>query len=145
MAIVKFDPFRGFERMQRKMNEIVGELEKGINFETGAFMPRVDITESDTKIYVHAELPGISKEDVKISVNEDRLLTIKGEKKVDDTVREKNFIRTERSFGSFMRTFLLPENVDINAVEAKYDNGILELTIKKVEPHKPEEFEIEIR
>lgn len=145
MAIVKFDPFRGFERMQRKMNEIVGELEKGVNFETGTFIPRVDITESDSKIYVHAELPGLAKENVKISVNEDRLLTIKGEKKVDETIREKNFIRTERSFGSFMRTFLLPENVNINSVDAKYENGVLELTIDKAEPRKPEEIEIEIK
>lgn len=145
MAIVKFDPFRGFERMQRKMNEIVGELEKGVNFETGAFMPRVDITESENKIFVHAELPGITKENVKISVNEDRMLTIKGEKSVDDSVREKNFIRTERVFGSFLRTFLLPENIDINSVEAKYDNGVLELSISKIEPQKPKEIEIEIK
>jgi len=144
MGIVRFDPFRGFEKMQRRMNEFVNELDKGINFEVGAFAPRVDITEDSQKVYVHAELPGILKEDVKVSVNEDRLLTIKGEKKVVENKEDKSIIRTERFFGNFSRTFVLPENIDIENIDAKYENGVLELVLNKVEPPKPKEVEINI-
>ena len=81
MTLVRFEPYRGFERLSRKFDHFMNDFEKGFSFEMGAFNPRVDITEDDNNLFVHAELPGLSKEQVKVSVNEDKLLTIQGEKK----------------------------------------------------------------
>lgn len=144
MATVRFDPFRGFEKLSCKMNELMGELEKGVTFETGGFAPRVDIIEDEKAVYVHAEMPGLVRSDIKVSVNEDRLLTIKGEKKSPEIEAGKTQIRSERSFGSFSRSFVLPENLDVENINAKFDNGVLELTMSKVEPPKPKEIHIDI-
>ena len=93
MTMLKFEPFRGFDSLSRRMNDFVGEIEKGVRFEIGDFSPRVDISEDDKNIYLHAELPGIAKEDVKVSVTEERVLTLKGEKKSVVTEQNKNFVR----------------------------------------------------
>ena len=119
-------------------------FEKGFSFEMGAFSPRVDITEDDNNLFVHAELPGMSKDQVKVSVNEDRLLTIQGEKKKEEKKEDKSLIRIERNFGSFTRSFSLPENVDVENISAKFENGVLELSLKKIEPPKPKEIEVKI-
>lgn len=145
MTMLKFEPFRGFESLAKRMNEFVGDIEKGVRFEIGDFAPRVDISEDEKNIYLHAELPGIVKEDVKVSVNEDRLLTLKGEKKRNDKVENKNFVRVERNYGSFVRTFVLPENVNFEAIEAKFENGILEVSLPKIDPVKPKDFSVEIK
>jgi len=146
MAIIRFDPFRGWEKVSRRMNELVSEFEKGpMSFETGGFNPKVDIIEADGKVIVHAELPGVNKENVKVSVNEDRMLTIKGEKKQEDKQEGKSWLRTERFYGTFTRTFVLPENLDIDNIDAKYENGVLELAMNKIEPPKPKEVEINIQ
>ncbi len=145
MTMLKFEPFRGFESLTKRMNEFVGDIEKGVRFEIGDFAPRVDISEDEKNIYLHAELPGIAKEDVKVSVNEDRLLTLKGEKKRNDKVENKNFVRVERNYGSFVRTFVLPENVNFEAIEAKFDNGVLEVSLPKIDPVKPKDFSVEIK
>jgi HSP20 family protein len=142
MTYVKIDPFKNFDVFAKKMNRIAREAEKGISFETGGFNPRVDILEDDNKISFLAELAGVKKEDVNISVNEDKALTIKGEKisaKSDDTQ-----IRSERSFGEFSRSFVLPEYADVNKISAKFEDGILEVTIQKVEPEAPKEIKVEI-
>ena len=81
MTLVRFEPHRGFERFGRKMNHFFDDFEKGFSFEMGGFSPRVDITEDENHLFVHAELPGLSKDQLKVSVNEDRVLTISGEKK----------------------------------------------------------------
>ncbi len=143
--MLKFEPFRGFESLTRRMNEFVGDIEKGVRFEIGDFTPRVDISEDDKNIYLHAELPGIAKEDVKVSVNEERILTLKGEKNRKETVENKNFVRIERNYGSFTRSFVLPENVNFEAVEAKFENGVLEVTLPKIAPVKPKEVSVEIK
>lgn len=144
MTLVKFEPFRGFESLSRRMNEIFGDLEKGVRFEIGDFSPRVDIAEDEKNVYLHAELPGIERENVKISVSEDRVLTLKGEKKREEKVESKNFVRVERNYGSFTRSFALPENINVEKVEAKFANGVLDLVLPKTEPAKPKEVDISI-
>lgn len=151
MAIVRFDPFRGFESLARRMSSFMEDFDKGLGFnlEFGNFAPRVDIAEDEKNLYIHAELPGLKKEDVKVSINEDRVLTIKGEKKRDEKFEDKSedkcFIRVERSFGSFVRSFMLPDNIKTENVNAKFENGVLELTLEKVEPEKPKEIPVEIK
>ncbi len=143
--MLKFEPFRGFDTLSRRMNDFVGEIEKGVRFEIGDFSPRVDISEDDKNIYLHAELPGIAKEDVKVSVTEERVLTLKGEKKRVVTDENKNYVRVERNYGNFVRSFSLPENVQFDAVQAKFENGVLEVILPKIEPQLPKEVTVEIK
>ncbi len=145
MTLVRFEPFRGFERLSKRFGDFASDFEKGISFEMGGFSPRVDITEDDNNLFVHAEIAGMSKEDVKVSVNEERLLTLKGEKKKTDKKEDANYLRNERVFGEFERSFMLPDNVDVEKIQAKYDSGILELVIPKMEPPKPKEINVEIK
>jgi HSP20 family protein len=144
MTLVRFNPMRGLEKAQRRFNSFIDDMEKGVSFEMGGFNPRVDITEDDKNLYVHAEMPGIPKDNVKISVNDDMLLTIKGKKKKEELKEEQSYVRAERAYGEFSRSFVLPENIDVDNINAKYDNGVLELTLPKVEPPKPKEVEVKI-
>ena len=97
-----------------------------------AFIPKVDVLETEAAYEVHVAVPGLSKEDFKIELN-DRQLTISGERKFETEKKEKNYRAVETQFGSFRRSFALPENVDAGRINAKYNNGILELTIPKDE------------
>lgn len=144
MAIIKFDPVRGFETIARRMNDIMSDFDKGMSLEFGGFAPRVDISEDEKKIYVQAELPGMNKDEVKVSINEDNVLIIKGEKKREVRTEDKSYLRVERNYGEFARSFLLPDNVNKQSIQAKYDNGVLDITLDKIEPEKPKEVEINI-
>jgi len=126
------------------MSEIAGEVEKGVNFEFGGFSPRMDICEDEKSVIFKFELPGVLKEDVKLSVNEDNVLMLKGSKKRPEGEAEVCCIRSERSFGDFARQIQLPPNVNRDAITASYVNGVLQLTIEKIEPQKPKETEISI-
>ncbi len=149
MAVVRFDPFKGFESVAKKMNSLMEEMEKGVRFEYGGFSPRVDIIENDKNMIVLAEMPGVKKEDVKVTVNEDNVLIIKGEKKRDEKIEEKGekccYLRVERNFGAFARSFVLPDNIKDDSISAKFDNGILEITLEKTEPVKPKEVKVDIQ
>lgn len=129
MGIIKVDPFRGFDTMMRRVD----------------FTPRVDIADTEKALTFHAELPGLVKEDVKISVTDGNMLTIRGEKKREEKKEEKNFLRVERSWGSFTRSFALPDNLDTESINAAFDNGVLNIEIPKREPVKPKELEINIK
>lgn len=144
MTLVRFEPFRGFERLSKRFGDLANEIEKGVSFEMGGFNPRVDITEDDKNLFVYVEIPGMSKNDVKVVVNEERTLTLKGEKKREIVGEEICCLRSERTFGQFERSFMLPDNVDVEKIQAKYNNGVLELVIPKMEPQKPKEIKVEI-
>ena len=108
-----------------------------------AYVPRVDISEDASNIYVHAELPGLSKDNVKLTVREGTLI-LRGEKKHEEKKEDRNYYRIERRYGEFVRQFTLPENVKEDDVRANFTNGILEITIPKSEPQKPKEHEVPI-
>jgi HSP20 family protein len=93
---------------------------------------RVDISEDDKSIYIEADLPGVKKEDLKVTV-EDNLLTIRAERRAESTESKKNYYRTERVFGSMTRSFTLGENVNKDAIEAHFSDGVLKLVLPKVE------------
>jgi HSP20 family protein len=97
-----------------------------------AFSPRVDVIENETSYEVHLAVPGMTKEDFKVEVN-DNSLTVSGERKFTNEKKEKNYRSIETQYGSFTRSFSLPENVDGSKINAKYNNGILELVIPKDE------------
>ncbi len=145
MGVLRFDPFRGFDSVTRRMNEVMKDVEKGFSIETGEFNPRVDIIDGERELIINAELAGMRREDVKISINDDKILTLKGNKSRNNNDDDKlHFIRTERSFGGFLRSFVLPDGADIEKVSAKFDSGVLSISIAKKEPEMPKEYSINI-
>jgi len=94
---------------------------------------RVDISEDEKNLYIEADLPGVKKEDLKVTI-EDNLLTIRAERRAETTESKKNYYRTERVFGSMTRSFTLSDNVNKDAIEAQFSDGVLKLTLPKIEP-----------
>ncbi len=148
MTLVKYDPFTGVDSVIRRMDRWMDGFNRGsMVFNTSAWMPKIDVQEEDDRFWVSAELPGIAKEDVKVKVNDDNMLIISGEKRSvfeEKDEDDKRLIRSERTYGSFTRSFILPENVDKESIKAKYENGVLNLEILRTEPEKPNELEITI-
>jgi HSP20 family protein len=136
------------------MANIADEFEKGFSVEYGPFAPRIDISEDENNLYFIAELPGVKKEDAKVTISDDNIIYFKGTKKrpfepdeaKDGEVQksEYNYIRAERSYGEFTRSFTLPENINKDSITAKYEDGILTVTLAKIEPVKPKLIEVSI-
>ncbi len=156
MAYINFDPFRTVEQFARKMQQMANDVEKGVGVEFGeGFNPRVDITEDVKNVYLSFELPGVKKEDVKITINDENILSLKGNKQraiqnTDDKdgevqAAERTYVKVERRFGEFNRSFAMPENINKESIQAKFDNGILNLILAKIEPVKPKEVEISVQ
>lgn len=163
--ISKFEPFRELERMSNDMsrqmdslfrdfgssnffNDYFGGgnvLRQFLNDRTGMFSPRVDIAEDEKNIFLHVELPGMDKENVSVSISDDRVLTVKGERKNEMKDSGKNFVRMERSYGSFTRSFQLPENAKTDGISAEFKNGILNITLPKVEEPTSKQVSVEIK
>ncbi len=104
---------------------------------------KVDISEDDDTIFIEADMPGVKKEDIKVSMDGD-LLSISAERTQSEEEKKKGYHRIERSWGSLSRSFTLGENVDAEKIEAKYDNGVLKVMVPKVEPTKKTEKEIPV-
>ena len=146
MSIVKWDPFKDLVNLRDTMNRMFSE--SGLprrgwdeDFTTSSWAPRVDIFEKGDNIVMKAELPGISKEDIDINV-ENNILTLKGERKREKEVEEENFYRIERYHGTFSRSFTLPRTVDPEKIDAKYRDGVLELTLPRAEEAKQKKIQI---
>jgi HSP20 family protein len=108
------------------------------------FAPRVDTAETDTAYEVTAELPGVDEKDIKISLA-DNVLSISGEKKSEREQKDKDYVMTERSYGSFKRAFTLPDNVDVEKIAAKFDKGVLKVTLPKTAPSPAKQRQIPIK
>ncbi len=149
MSIIRFEPLRGFDTLAKRMNNIINDLDKSVNLEYGAFTPKIDIKESEQQLHFTVELPGVSKENVKVTINEENLLVISGSKKREEKTEDKEngrtYLKVERSFGEFTRSFVLPENLIQDSIKAKFENGVLEIDIEKKEPVKPKEIEISLQ
>jgi len=147
MALIRWDPFRDLFSLQDRMNRLFEEnITRSNVFEealaTGIWSPVVDIYETDKKVIIKVELPGMTKSDIVIEINENNLV-LKGERKFQKDVREENYHCIERSYGTFSRSFALPDTVDRDHVTANFLEGILEITIPKIESAKPKQIEIE--
>jgi HSP20 family protein len=106
--------------------------------------PRVDVNENEKEVLIEAELPGISKKDVKVEVR-DNTLTISGERKVEKKTEDTNCCRSERHYGKFDRTFTLSDGVDAGNISANYKNGVLTLTLPKTVKAQPKEITVEVK
>ncbi|HRP01997.1 MAG TPA: Hsp20/alpha crystallin family protein [Candidatus Kapabacteria bacterium] len=154
MAYVNFDPFKVVEQFARKMQSVANEVEKGVNVDFGSsFNPRIDINEDDKSVRLYCELAGVKKEDVKITINDENTISIKGIKKRNDTnsndiedtqEQSRVYTKMERKFGEFSRSFLMPDNINKGSIEAKFDNGILQITLNKIEAVQAKEVEISV-
>ena len=148
MAIVRVNPFRAMDMMTRDMNRSFNTFEGSSQCVSANFTPRIDISEDENKIYMSAEVPGIAKENVNLTINDENVLIIKGEKKssykIDDKEKEASCVRTERSYGTFSRSFVLPDNIDTESIKANYKDGVLDISIDKKEPEKPKEISVNI-
>lgn len=144
MTLVRFNPFKELDTISERMRNFFEDFPTSFNLDFSSnFAPRTDIFEDEKNVYVSVEIPGVDKKDVKISV-QDNILTIKGEKKSELKDEKKNFFRVERSYGSFCRSFTLPVEVDAEKTGAKYENGMLNITLPKLEPTPKNEKLIEI-
>jgi HSP20 family protein len=111
---------------------------------SNTFSPRVDVTEDNENLYVHAEVPGVDKNDIKISIVGD-VLTISGEKKSEEKDEKTNYYRLERNYGAFTRSFTLPSEVVVDKIAAEYKEGVLNVTLPKTEEAKVVERQIEVK
>lgn len=143
MTRILFNPMNQFERIAKNIEQAVNDMDENVQRKICCLL-KADIFESDKKYNVVLELPGISKEDVALSINDDNLLTIKGEKKTDPNEQKRTFYRYERAYGTFERKFVLPEDADKNNIKAKFENGILFIEIAQKEPEQPQEMNISI-
>jgi HSP20 family protein len=107
------------------------------------FAPRVETAETEAAYEVTAELPGVDEKDVKVSI-EDSILTVSGEKKAEREEKKKDYVMSERSYGAFKRSFTLPENVAVDRIEARFDKGVLRVTLPKTAPTPSRQREIPI-
>ena len=142
MAIVRWDPFRDLENLRENVNKLFQESMGRPSRESSAsWAPPVDVMEDEDKIVLRAEVPGMQKEDIDIEMTGDTL-TIKGERKFENEEKQKDYVRIERAYGQFQRSFTIGVPVKANKVKANYQNGILEITIPKAEETKPKKVEI---
>ena len=135
MNIVKWDPFKELEDVSNRLNRIFGSFpaRAGSGQEMLAvadWSPSADITETDAAYLIKAEIPGVQKEDVKVTV-QDGMLTMQGERKMEKEEKGKKFHRIERSYGSFVRSFRMPDDADENSVKAEFKDGMLNVTVAK--------------
>ncbi len=144
-SIARFEPFRGFATLQDQVNRIFNEtVSKGdIGSALTAWAPSVDIYETPNELVVKADLPDVEEKDIDVRV-ENNLLTIRGERKFSKEISEDNYLRVERTYGSFSRSFSLPNTVNPEAIKAEYKNGVLTLTLPKREESKPRQVKVNI-
>ena len=140
--LTKRDKFPLFSSLQEDMNKMLDNLWRKSSFGMG-WSPNIDIAETDNNVIVKAEVPGLDPKDIDISIS-GNTLTIKGEKKEEKEQKDKFYHRIERSYGSFKRTIDLPVSVAIDKVEAKGNNGILEITLPKMEKAKTKKISVNV-
>lgn len=135
--------FNFHNEMGRIFGDLLGSNDVDTNTESSSWVPTVDITETDNSYEIHVELPGVLETDVNVSVT-DNLLTIKGEKRQEEKSDDRNIHRIERRYGSFQRSFTLPQQINTGDIKAGFKDGILTLNIPKVEEAKPTEIPIDV-
>jgi len=148
MAVVKWDPLRDLLSIHDRMNRLFEQTlyhsrtEGGISASTWA--PAVDIYETPETIVMKADLPGLTREDIEIEIH-DNTLTIKGERRFAKDVQQENYLRVERAYGPFERSFTLPTGVRQEEIRASFRDGVLELLLPKAEEAKPKKIAIDVR
>jgi HSP20 family protein len=144
-TIARLEPFRGLANLHDQFNRIFSESVRNYSEESAvtAWAPAVDIFETPNELVVKADLPDVNEKDIDVRV-ENNLLTIRGERKLEKSVSEENYLRVERTYGSFSRSFSLPNTVNPEAIAAEYQNGVLTVTLPKREESKPRQVKVSV-
>src|SRR5579863_7853704 len=144
-TIARLDPFRGLPTFQDQFNRIFNESFRHQSEESAltTWAPAVDIYETPNELVVKADLPDVNEKDIDVRV-ENNLLTIRGERKFEKSVSEENFLRVERTYGSFSRSFSLPSTLNADAIGAEYKNGVLTVRLPKREEAKPRQVKVTV-
>ena len=150
MALVRWQPAREITSIQSEMNRLFNTFfdtptrTKGTNGTSlRRWVPAMDLAETEDSYVLKADLPGLSEGDVNVEV-EDKVLTVSGERKAEHEDKGEGYVRVERSYGSFRRSLTLPEGIDADAVQATFENGVLEVRIPKPEERKPRKVAIQV-
>jgi HSP20 family protein len=138
MAIIRWDPLRDMTQVQGQFNRLLDQVWSG---RQESWLPAVDVFDTKEAVVLKAELAGIDLDDIQIEV-EDNVLTVKGERRLEETVDDERYHRIERRFGSFQRSLALPQNVKAEEISASYEDGILTVTVPKAEEEKPRRIEV---
>ena len=146
MELVRFNPSRGLTPLRRRMDSLFddffGDLFDGRQTDLArGWNPKVDIFEEDDQFVVKAELPGVEKDKIAIDIN-GRVLTVKGERASENEVKEKNYYRQECAYGTFQRSFTLPNETDSEQIKAEYKDGVLRVSIPKPEARQPKKITV---
>jgi len=141
----RWEPFRGASTLQEQVNRLFGNALERSAEESNltSWAPAVDIYETEHELVVKADVPEVDPKDLDIRV-ENNILTIRGERKFEKKVNEENYLRVERAYGTFSRSFSLANTVNSEAIKADYQNGVLTLTIPKREEAKPKQIKVNV-
>ena len=148
-SLIRWEPYRDLASLRGRMDRLFdqfsshpwGGADDGLT--AGLWSPPIDVYESNDNIVLKADLPEVSQNDVDISV-QGNTLTIKGERKRENEVQEKDFYRMERSYGTFTRSFSLPPTVDTEKIDASFSKGVLKVTLPKREESKPKQISVKV-
>lgn len=143
--ITRWDPFHNLGTLQEQMNRLFADTFRGRSDESAltTWAPPVDIYETENELVLKADLPDLDEKDLDIRI-ENNMLTIQGERKFEETVNKDNYLRVERSFGSFTRSFSLPNTVDTEGIHAEYRNGVLTVQLPKRAEAKPKQVKVKV-
>ena len=147
--ITRWDPFRELSQLQERMDRLFRDnagyagAGREESLEQGSFIPAVDVYEDEHNITLKLEVPGIDQKDLDIRI-ENNTLTVRGERKLEKEEKQENFHRIERRYGTFVRTFQLPNTVDSEKVNANYENGVLKITLAKKAEAKPKQIQVNV-
>ena len=137
MLVTRFDPFKQFKNLEKSFYEYPSN--EGVS----GFVPVVNTREGEFAYHIDVDLPGVDKKDIKVDMHKD-ILTISGERKTKEEIKEDDYYKIETSFGKFSRSFNLPENADVENIEASGENGVLEVVVPKLSEEKHKKI-IEIK
>lgn len=145
-VLTRWDPFREFTTLQDRMNRLFQQQSYNDNDEaltTSNFAPPVDVYEDEHNVTLKIEVPGIDEKDLDIRV-ENNTLTVHGERKFEKEEKEENYRRVERQYGSFTRSFTLPNTVNADEVKADYEKGVLKISLPKKPEAKPKQIKVNL-
>ena len=149
MALVRWrnrgelSPWSALRDLEQQFNQVFGGLDDRGSFE-GAWTPAIDVSESDEAYTIEADLPGLTKDDIKLVVV-DNVVALKGERKREHEAKADGYHRIERRYGAFQRSFEVPGGFDADKVNAKFEDGVLHVTLPKREEAKPKQIELKVK
>lgn len=144
MLLTKFDPMKEFRDFEKRMGSAFKFPEVGDIANVSGFTPSVNTREGEYAYHVEVDLPGVKKDDIKVDIK-DNVLTISGERKTKKEVKEKDYYKMESSYGKFQRSFTLPDNTDVENIEANSKDGVLEVVIPKLKKEGKETKQIKVK